>query len=656
VLDSLDVIESALPLQIDTMSDLARAEDWSAIRLRTENQVKQLSYLTASLVDEVATEVAEERAQVLSNIQQGERRALLTLLGTCSITLLVAAALGLAVTRSITHPLVVLDRGAQALARGDFVHQVLVTGNDELADLGNVFNHTARQLCRLYETLRESEARFRSLIEHSSDFIILLDSEGTIRHVSPSTERALTLNSDDLVGKSIFKFIHPDDSRSARTAISDRTPKVVRTFEFRYRHRGGELRTIEAVTTNLLAEPAVAGLVLNARDITERKRAEEKLARSEAFLAEGEALSHTGSWGWRVPSREVTWSSEQFRILGYEPGTTKPSLAMFWRRVHSEDRPRLRVVLEQAEKSDVETEFRVCLPDRSVRHIHSVSHAVIDESGQLVELIGTSIDITARKHAEDALRASELNLRLVVDSIPGLVNTMTAEGENEFVSQQVLDYFGKSHEELKHWATSDFIHADDLPRVVAAFESSIETGQPYDTEHRIRRADGVYRWFHVRALPLLDTEGRMIRWYVLSTDIDKRKQAEDRLQLLLDVTNQVVSNLQLRDLLRAISGNIRRVMQCDCASLALPNAENKQLQLNVLDFPEGKGFFHEEGVYSIEGSPYGTAFRTMKPLALEKPFGTWLDNPVVQSRISEGFKSLCFIPLMRRNRARWVSA
>jgi len=115
---------------------------------------------------------------------------------------------------------------------------------------------------------------------------------------------------------------------------------------------------------------------------------------------------------------------------------------------------------------------------------------------------------------------------------------------------------------------------------------------------------------------LLDTEGRILRWYVLSTDIDKRKQAEDRLQLLLDVTNQVVSNLQLRDLLRVISGNIRRVMQCDCASLALPNAENKQLQLKVLDFPEGKGFFHEEGVYSIEGSPYGTAFRTMKPLAL----------------------------------------
>jgi formate hydrogenlyase transcriptional activator len=276
---------------------------------------------------------------------------------------------------------------------------------------------------------------------------------------------------------------------------------------------------------------------------------------------------------------------------------------------------------------------------------------VRDTEGRIIRWCALHTDVDDRKRVEEALRASELNLALVVDSIPGLVNTMTAKGENEFVNQQVLDYFGKSHEELNKWAASDAVHPEDLPRVIAAFTSSIETGRPYDTEHRIRRADGVYRWFQVRALPLRDTERHIIRWYVLSTDIDERKQAEDRWQLLLDVTNQVVSNLQLHDLLRVISGNIRRVMQCDCAGLALPVGKNEQLQLHVLDFPEGKGFLQEEGVYSVEGSPYGTAFRTMKPLALASPFAAWLDNPVVQSRITEGFKSLCFLPLISRNRA-----
>jgi formate hydrogenlyase transcriptional activator len=125
----------------------------------------------------------------------------------------------------------------------------------------------------------------------------------------------------------------------------------------------------------------------------------------------------------------------------------------------------------------------------------------------------------------------------------------------------------------------------------------------------------------------------------------------DRLQLLLDVTNQVVSNLELRDLLRAISQDIRRVMQCDYAGLSLPDAENKQqLRLYALDFPEGKGFFHEELVYSIEGSPSGTAFRTMKPLTLQSPFAAWLDSPIAQIAVREGLKSVCCLPLISRNR------
>jgi len=125
----------------------------------------------------------------------------------------------------------------------------------------------------------------------------------------------------------------------------------------------------------------------------------------------------------------------------------------------------------------------------------------------------------------------------------------------------------------------------------------------------------------------------------------------DRLQLLLDVTNQVVSNLELRDLLRAISHDVRRVMQCDYAGLSLPDAGNKQLRLYAVDFPEGKGFLQEDLVYPIEGAPSGAAFRTMKALTLQSPFTGWLHYPIVQSAVREGLKSFCFLPLISRNRA-----
>ena len=321
--------------------------------------------------------------------------------------------------------------------------------------------------------------------------------------------------------------------------------------------------------------------------------------------------------------------------------------------VHPDDLPRVIAAFTRSVETGIpyDIEHRCRRADGVYRWFQVRALPVRDTKGFVINWYILLTDIDDRKRAEEALRASELNFRVIIDSIPGLVHTLTAAGELEFVNRQNLAYFGKTLEELRSWATSDVFHPDDLAHAIEAWKHTQETGQPDEIECRLRRADGVYRWFQLRCLPLRDSEDRIIRWMSLHTDIDERKQAEDRLQLLLEVTNQVVSNLQLRDLLRAVSGNIRRVMQCDCASLALPNAENKQLQLNVLDFPEGRGFFQEEGVYSIEGSPYGMAFRTMKPLSLESPFPAWLDNPVVQSRIHEGFKSLCFIPLIRRNRA-----
>ncbi len=139
-------------------------------------------------------------------------------------------------------------------------------------------------------------------------------------------------------------------------------------------------------------------------------------------------------------------------------------------------------------------------------------------------------DIDDRKRAEDALRLNEQSLRLILDSIPGFVSTSDAAGEIELVNRQILEYFGMTIEELKNWSTSDNIHPDDLPRMIEAYRCSIETGQPLDFEQRSRGPDGVWRWFHNRSRPERDAEGRVIRWYYLATDIDKRKRAEDELE------------------------------------------------------------------------------------------------------------------------------
>jgi PAS domain S-box-containing protein len=128
---------------------------------------------------------------------------------------------------------------------------------------------------------------------------------------------------------------------------------------------------------------------------------------------------------------------------------------------------------------------------------------------QITHLAAVAIE---RKRNETALEESEERFRRIVDTVPGFVCTLNAAGEVELLNRQVLEYFGKTPEELKNWARSDAVHPDDLPRVIDAWRRSVETGQPHDLELRQRRADGVYRWFQSRALPARDTEGRITGW------------------------------------------------------------------------------------------------------------------------------------------------
>lgn len=139
----------------------------------------------------------------------------------------------------------------------------------------------------------------------------------------------------------------------------------------------------------------------------------------------------------------------------------------------------------------------------------------------------TGNDLAERlKQAEEAVHARELNFQLMVDSIPAQVAVITPTGEVETLNQPCLDYFGKTLEKLKGWAASDPVHPEDLPHVIEVLKHALETGETYEVESRHRRFDGVYRWFHVRGFPLKDTDGTILRWCVMLTDIDDRKRSE----------------------------------------------------------------------------------------------------------------------------------
>ena len=215
--------------------------------------------------------------------------------------------------------------------------------------------------------------------------------------------------------------------------------------------------------------------------------------------------------------------------LDYTGMTAEQTQGWGWAEaIHSDDRKRLTDEWQSclASGSPVDTEARIRRFDAAYRWFLIRANPLRDESGNILKWYGTCIDVEDHKRAEEALQASELSWRQIVDNIPGLVAATGAMGEVEFLNRQTLEYFGKTSEELKNWALIGAVHPDDLPRVIEARKKSIEAGQIYEIEHRCRRADGVYRWFQVRGLPVRDTENKITAWYLLLADIDDRKRAE----------------------------------------------------------------------------------------------------------------------------------
>jgi len=154
--------------------------------------------------------------------------------------------------------------------------------------------------------------------------------------------------------------------------------------------------------------------------------------------------------------------------------------------------------------------------------------------GSTDEGVAFVFDLTELKRWEQALRESERESRLIVNTIPGLVAILTSAGEVDVVNDQVLEYCGQPLEAIRQWGTNGTVYVDDLPRVLEIFEPAIAAGLPFEFEARIRRFDGVYRWFQVRGLPLRDTHEQIARWYVLLSDVDDRKRAEVELRQAYD--------------------------------------------------------------------------------------------------------------------------
>ncbi len=268
------------------------------------------------------------------------------------------------------------------------------------------------------------------------------------------------------------------------------------------------------------------GLVGNAR-----KQAK-ALRRSEACLAEAQRLSRTGGFSWSVPSGEILWSEETFRIFEYDR-TTKPTVERVLRRVHPEDAARVKGILERAsqEGGDFDFEHRLLMPDGSVKHLHVVAHGMSDESGNL-EFVGAAMDVTAAKETEQRLKCSEAYLH-EAQRLAHMGSSVRNASTGAFIpSPEFLRIFGFDPDKEKPTFEMfrDRIHPGDVLGVVEIVNKARSEKRDYEADFRIVLPNGSIRHCHTVAYPVFDSSGEVAEYFTTILDVTERKQAAEVLQ------------------------------------------------------------------------------------------------------------------------------
>jgi PAS domain S-box-containing protein len=421
------------------------------------------------------------------------------------------------------------------LRRFDGVYRWFLFRASPLRDVsGNIVrwygtNADIEERKRAEEALRSNEQKLRLIVDTIPGMVCTMSAAGEVQLLNHQVLEYFGKTIEELKNWATSDAVHPDDLPRV-IEVWRRSVEAGEPYELELRqrrvdgvYRWFQSRALPARGT----EGQITDWYMVLTDIDDRKRAEDALRASEQEFRL--IVDSVPGFVWTMTANgEVELVNQQ--MLGYF-GKTLSELKEWTTFLHPDDRARVtaywRGTTESGQAYDVEHRLRRA--DGAYRWFQARGLPQRDAYGQIVRWYNLLTDIDDRKRAEDALRSNEQSLRLIVDSIPGFVSTANAAGEVELVNRQVLEYFGKTTEELKNWATSDAIHPDDLPRMIEAYKRSIETGQPRDVETRSRRADGVYRWFHLRSRPQRDAEGRIFRWYNLVTDIDERKKAEEEL-------------------------------------------------------------------------------------------------------------------------------
>ncbi|MDP2890024.1 MAG: PAS domain S-box protein [Bacteroidota bacterium] len=416
------------------------------------------------------------------------------------------------------------------------------------------------------ESLRKNEQKFRALIENSSDAISLVDASGLEFYHSSSCQQILGYSAEERNGKSMMELIHPDERDSLIGMFTDilKNPGIATLMPTRVRHKNGSWLWIEGIANNLLADPDIQAIVINFRDVTERRNAEQALFESEEMMRNSQSVAHSCSYSTNLNENEPgasSWicSPEFYKIFGIDK--TYPHTIEGWAGfIHPDYREEMVAYHEYVIKERIpfEHEYKIVrISDGVERWVYSTGKLEFDNNGNPVRMHGAIQDITERKMDMEAIQNERQLLRTLIDHLPDPIYVKDNQGRKMLANRADLenigvlkesDVLGKSDLELFNTETGYRGYEDDL--IV------IENGKPIINREKIFvDKNGEKRWLLTTKIPIYNANGKTSGLVGIGRDITEQKKANETIQKLSKSIEQSPSTIVITDVL----GNIEYV-------------------------------------------------------------------------------------------------
>ncbi len=381
-------------------------------------------------------------------------------------------------------------------------------------------------------------ARYKLLAQNSRDIVIFFRPDGSIAEANKAASDIYGYTQDELLQLNVADLRDPETLHNLSDQFRQALEQGIR-FETRHRKRDGSTFPVEVVSQS--AELGGERLVLSiVRDVSARVESEMALRRSEERLRLALDAAGMSTWELDLATGVRRAGGYDKQLLGADPDTYEGILAL----IHPDDRERVRAAVETAVEhgGDYAEEIRFLHPCGDIRWIAARGRAVDRGEGRSRTLAGVSFDVTERKGIETRLRASELHFRALAEAMPQLVWSCAPDGRCDYLSRQWVEYTGIPEAPQLGRGWMEAVHPDDREQLSRAWRIAVEETGQFETEFRIRRHDGVYRWFMTRASPVRDEDGAIVKWYGSNTDIDDIKQAEERRREQIDTLAHDLQN------------------------------------------------------------------------------------------------------------------